>query len=136
MLFRGEYDFLSNFYECTVTYHGHTFNSAEHAYQSAKAKEYDDFIRIKNAKTPSIAKKMGATVEKVSNWDDVKVSVMSKILDSKFSDSVLAERLMAIDVPIEEENYWGDTFWGTCNGKGQNILGRLLEKKKLELTFF
>jgi len=25
---------------------------------------------------------------------------------------------------IQEGNYWGDTFWGVCKGKGENNLGK------------
>ena len=27
---------------------------------------------------------------------------------------------------LVEGNYWGDTFWGICNGEGTNWLGILL----------
>ena len=26
----------------------------------------------------------------------------------------------------EETNHWNDTYWGVCNGVGQNMLGRML----------
>lgn len=27
---------------------------------------------------------------------------------------------------IEETNWWGDIYWGVCNGKGENNLGKIL----------
>ena len=27
---------------------------------------------------------------------------------------------------LVEGNTWGDIFWGVCNGKGQNWLGKIL----------
>lgn len=39
----------------------------------------------------------------------------------------MAERLKATgDAELIEGNYWGDVFWGTCDGVGENWLGRLL----------
>jgi len=45
----------------------------------------------------------------------------------------LRDRLLAIEGLIEEKNSWGDTFWGTCEGVGQNHLGRLLMKTREKL---
>ena len=34
--FRGDWAFLSNFYECKIVYEGYTFNNAESAFQAQK----------------------------------------------------------------------------------------------------
>ena len=34
--------------------------------------------------------------------------------------------LKLIKEDIVEDNYWNDTFWGMCKGKGNNILGKIL----------
>lgn len=40
---------------------------------------------------------------------------------------ILSEMLEATgDAELIEGNHWGDTFWGVCNGVGQNNLGKLL----------
>jgi predicted NAD-dependent protein-ADP-ribosyltransferase YbiA (DUF1768 family) len=31
-------------------------------------------------------------------------------------------------VELIEGNWWGDTYWGVCNGVGENHLGKLLMK--------
>lgn len=36
MYFRGEYDFLSNFYKCNVEHEGVIYSSVENAFQAAK----------------------------------------------------------------------------------------------------
>lgn len=36
MHFRGEYDFLSNFYKCNVEHEGVIYSSVENAFQAAK----------------------------------------------------------------------------------------------------
>ena len=33
----------------------------------------------------------------------------------------LAEKLIKVEGPIQEENSWHDTFWGICNGWEKTI---------------
>ncbi len=53
---------------------------------------------------------------------------MDSFLREKFSpEMILSEMLEATgDAELIEGNHWGDTFWGVCNGVGQNNLGKLL----------
>lgn len=37
--FRGEYDFLSNFYSCQVTYNGESYLNSEAAFQAQKTQD-------------------------------------------------------------------------------------------------
>jgi predicted NAD-dependent protein-ADP-ribosyltransferase YbiA (DUF1768 family) len=37
------------------------------------------------------------------------------------------------DEELVEGNWWNDTFWGVCNGVGENNLGKLLMKIRAEL---
>jgi hypothetical protein len=37
------------------------------------------------------------------------------------------------DKVLIEENNWNDTFWGVCNGVGENNLGRLLMQVRGEI---
>jgi hypothetical protein len=62
------------------------------------------------------------------DWDEVKIEVMRDVLVSKFQhNSELRQKLIDTgDAYLEEGNWWGDTFWGVCKGKGQNKLGLLL----------
>lgn len=60
---------------------------------------------------------------------------MAALLAEKFHPgSELAEKLVATS-PAEliEGNTWGDRFWGVCNGKGFNHLGRLLMQRRVVL---
>ena len=52
---------------------------------------------------------------------------------SKKDESLKEMLLLTGDQEIIEENYWGDTFWGVCRGKGQNHLGKILMKVRDEL---
>jgi ribA/ribD-fused uncharacterized protein len=126
--FSGQYAFLSNFYDQAIEYNGHVFKTAEHAYQAQKTIDDVDFEKIKSAETPGIAKKMGGKICVRWDWDEVKVEIMFQIVLAKFSsDEVLKQNLLATyPSKIIEGNTWGDTFWGICNGIGENCLGQIL----------
>lgn len=44
--FRGEYQFLSNFYPCRVTFYAMAFPSVEAAFQAAKCADLADRVRF------------------------------------------------------------------------------------------
>ena len=61
------------------------------------------------------------------DWDDVKVQIMTELLIQKFSDPELNQRLKETrENYLMEGNDWNDTFWGECEGRGRNVLGRML----------
>jgi predicted NAD-dependent protein-ADP-ribosyltransferase YbiA (DUF1768 family) len=41
--------------------------------------------------------------------------------------------MKTFDGHIEEGNWWNDTFWGVCRGKGHNNLGKLIMQIRGEL---
>lgn len=133
MIFREEYYYLSNMFPCDVTVDidgkPYTFTCVEAAFQAhkypEKASEFTDINGF-------AAKKKGRRVPLRSDWEDVKDDVMYKCLKAKFSNPELKEKLLSITEPIVEDNTWRDTYWGMYNGKGQNKLGKLLEKVKSE----
>jgi predicted NAD-dependent protein-ADP-ribosyltransferase YbiA (DUF1768 family) len=58
---------------------------------------------------------------------------MRSLLRQKFAHPSMRERLLATgDEELIEGNWWGDTFWGVCNGEGQNQLGKLLMRVRHE----
>ncbi len=59
---------------------------------------------------------------------------MLEVVRAKFRVNVLAEKLLATgDDELVEHNTWDDSFWGTCNGEGENHLGKILMKVRQEL---
>ena len=123
--FRGEYAFLSNFYEALIEYNGFHFRNNEAAFQAMKnPREAYRFTEL-SAKE---AKLLGKKVHLRQDWEDEKVRIMYEICLAKFSQHPkLKERLLATrDAFIEEDNAWGDTEWGVCNGYGKNRLGKIL----------
>lgn len=138
--FKGKYEWLSNFStEKPVKWRGVTLKSSEHAYQSEKTKNRAYKEKIYRAKTPAEAKKLASKGVMPpdllrKDWEDVKQEVMYKVLCAKFSDPVLKARLLATGtIYLVEGNWWGDRYWGVCEGRGKNMLGKLLMKLRKKI---
>jgi len=133
--FTGEYSFLSNFYLCHVRYLSISYRSAEHAYQAAKTNKISERRKIRQAATPFLAKKLGQQITLRKDWDTTRVAVMRAIVWFKFErNPKLRKKLLATeDEGLVEGNWWNDTFWGICHGKGENHLGRILMQVRKEL---
>ena len=132
--FRGKYFFLSNFYPCTVEYEGRIHQSAEAAFQAAKTlneHERSLFTEL----SPSQAKQRGRRIPLRDDWEKIKVQVMRDVCLAKFSQhEALRQRLSQTDDAIlEEGNNWGDTFWGTVAGYGENQLGKVLMEVRSDI---
>jgi len=138
--FQGEYRFLSNFWPCYLMYQNIVYPTAEHAYQAAKVADHDLKLSIRDCPTPSAAKDFFETnkIKPAPGWTiEKKLLIMEELLTIKFAgkEPLLTRALLATgDAPIIEGNTWNDTFWGVCNGSGENHLGRLLEKLRIALT--
>ena len=126
--FSGVFRFLSNFYAAPVHYEGIDYPTSEHAFQAAKTVDKNQRLNIAMLETPGEAKRYGKTVRIRSAWDDVRVGVMAEIVNEKFIQNPhLLEMLLATDdMELIEDNTWGDTFWGVCDGEGENNLGKVL----------
>lgn len=133
--FFGDYRFLSNFEPALVEYGGLMFPSTENAYQAAKTTDIEQrgkFMYI----TPAESKKLGRKIVIRDDWEAIKLDVMKKVCLYKFEyDKELKAKLLATGTKyLEETNYWKDTFWGVCNGIGQNHLGKILMEIRDELN--
>ena len=131
--FRGDYKFLSNFYECYVPmtfgkdHIPFEFRNAEAAFQAHKTTNLADLVIFSNMTGPE-AKKFGRKLKLRDDWNDIRLQVMTKVLLVKFTINwELREMLIATGQrELIEGNTWGDTFWGVCDGKGENHLGKIL----------
>lgn len=124
--------FLSNFFVRDVTYQRFVFPSSENAYQAAKTHKAHWWLFLEI--TPSQSKRLGKEVELNPDWEETKVQIMYDILKIKFAYPDLRAKLLETgDKLLVEGNYWHDTFWGVCNGKGTNVLGHLLMKLRNEI---
>lgn len=141
MMFRGQFNFLSNFHRCTVRTSLGVFPTAEHAFVAAKsdpenpghAAHVRDVLATPN---PGDVKRIGRRCAIRKDWDDVKVGVMREIVAAKFGpdNPELAQKLLATSGPLVEENTWHDNYWGAClcrkceSAPKINRLGLLLEE--------
>lgn len=125
--FAGEYCFLSNFYPCEVQYQNIVYPSVEHGFQACKSLDRRCRIRISKLKTAASARCAGSKLELRRDWERFKEVIMYNFLKQKFKIPALRAKLIATeDAKLVEGNWWRDTYWGVCNGKGKNRLGKLL----------
>lgn len=140
-LFRGRYDFLSNFskigfYDENGTY----WKTNEHYYQAGKTTDEKWKRLIKNCNRPIDAKITGRGCSLREDWEDVKVDRMLQGLKYKFDQNQNARwKLLKTDNTILiEGNMHHDNIWGNCKCRrckdvvGQNLLGKLLMKLRSE----
>jgi hypothetical protein len=136
--FEGRYGFLSNFYPCLIEHRGISYPSVEHFYVAQKCNgpqfmngvQYTpaDFREmIARIPHPGTVKKMGAKMSIRKDWDEKKLEFMNWAVREKFKDEKLAQMLLETgEYELVEGNIWNDTFWGVCDGKGHNHLGKIL----------
>lgn len=123
--FRGDYAFLSNFYEVDFVFKGVKYHNSEAAFQAQKCPELaEQFSKL----SPSEAKRRGRLVPLRNRWDEIKCLIMYDVVEQKFlQNPVLMQRLIKTkDAKLIEGNTWGDRYWGMCNGVGENKLGEIL----------
>jgi hypothetical protein len=124
--FDGDNRFLSNFWPCLVHLDGMSFHYVENAFVAAKTTLYSERLAIQNM-TPCKAKAFGRRLKLREGWNDMRLEVMEALVTEKFQEVCLAGMLRATgDQQLIEGNTWNDTFWGMCDGKGENHLGRIL----------
>lgn len=132
--FAGPYRFLSNFWSSAVVMDGHSYRTVEHAFQAAKTTDEDARRRIRNEHDAAAAKRKGRSVHLREDWEEVKLDVMEGLLRQKFGTEPLKSKLLKTGkATLIEGNWWGDKYWGVCDGKGENHLGKLLMKIREEL---
>lgn len=126
--------FLSNFYECPIKLDNIKYRNAESAYQAMKSNDELDRLKFINLNGAS-AKALGKKIKLRKDWNDVKLDIMYTIVKNKFTQNPTLAKLLidTNDKVIIEDNNWGDTYWGICNGKGENNLGKILMRVRKEI---
>ncbi|WP_296210790.1 NADAR family protein [Psychrobacter sp. UBA3480] len=126
--FADEYRWASNFAACDVVLDDVVYPSVEHAYVAAKTINTQQRLDLLDM-TAGEAKRVGRAFDIREDWLDIKIAVMTDLLNQKFSQQPFKELLLATgDEIIIEGNWWGDLFWGMnleCT-EGENNLGKLL----------
>lgn len=125
--FKGDYRYLSNMYKVLFRIDNVLYLSVEHWYQANKTTNRDIYESIRKCSTPREAKAIGNQIELRPDWDDIKLDIMYKGVLAKFSQNEdLKSKLLSTRGLLVEGNYWGDQYWGVCNGVGENHLGKIL----------
>ncbi|MDE0458805.1 MAG: NADAR family protein [Chromatiales bacterium] len=125
--FRGEHAFLSNFHRAPFRWQGKTWATAEAPFQASKTRDERLRERIRAASSPGEAKRLGRRADLRCEWERIKDDVMLSVLQAKFAVPELRDALLATgDAELVEGNTWGDVYWGVCDGRGRNQLGRTL----------
>ena len=145
--FKGKLRPLSNYYMHQkikdIDFPDIEYPSVEHAFQAAKTLDKTKRQEIAAASSPGKAKFLGRGVKLRADWENIKVSIMEQYLRQKFQIKEIKEVLLKTGTcPIVEENTWHDNIWGQCTcancvsrgKKGQNLLGGLLMKIRMELN--
>ena len=132
--FSGAFEFLNNFHPSRIEWEGVEYTSVEHAFQATKTLDPLQKASIKECPTPGEARRAGRALKLRPDWESIRVDVMCRLLREKFSDPILKQKLLATgQAELIEGNWWGDRFWGVCDGKGRNMLGKLLMQIREEL---
>lgn len=131
--FRGQYSFLSNFYEIPIVYDGIRYGSAEAAFQAQKTLSLSEREAM-SFLTPLKAKKAGKHIALRGDWENVKLNIMYEICKAKFMQNENLRQLLIATCHEEliEGNDRGDRFWGTVDGIGENNLGKILMRIRAE----
>lgn len=139
--FKGDFSWLSNFARCKIPYSDVVFPSVENFYQAMKSADSNQITQFLTI-TAKESKKLGRTIIKRPDWNDIKIGVMRFGLEQKFLSGFnidMERRLYNTGgVLLVEGNYWHDNFWGNCtcnkcNGIGKNYLGELIMEMRTRL---
>lgn len=128
--FIGKYRFLSNFWPAGIWFEGRAFYSVEAAYQSTK-RDDEHYKKVLGwTVDPRKAKALAKGLKRPAN----SLEIMETLVRQKFSIEPLRRQLLETHgQELVEGNTWGDTFWGVCNGVGENHLGKILTKVREEM---
>lgn len=139
---REQFGYMSNFAKFPIKLKDVLWKTNEHYFQAQKvdpsdARHSEHVSRIKVAKTPAEAKKLGRKVPLCTDWEQVKDNVMLEACRAKFRqhDRIRVKLLATGDAELIEDSPT-DTYWGTGTKRkveGKNMLGKILMQVRQEL---
>lgn len=126
----AEFGAFSNFSDHGFTLDGKYWATSEHYFQAMKFEGKPREEKIRRAKGPGKAAKLGRSRAEPlrRDWEHIKEDVMAKALRAKFDahSEIKALLLSTGDEPLIEEAM-RDAYWGEGHdGRGKNRLGALL----------
>jgi ribA/ribD-fused uncharacterized protein len=133
--FSGEFLGLSNVTPFVVRIADVEFPTLEHAFQALRWPRRQDWIEISKIPSPwDVRRRSEELLYPQTGWEEKKLLIMYKLLQQKFQFAPYKSLLLKTwPRQLIEENHWKDRYWGVYKGKGENWLGRLLMRVRLEL---
>lgn len=133
-----EYGEFSNFAPYSIHLDQQHWPTVEHYFQAQKFSDKNYQQKIRQANSPMLAATLGRDRKQKlrKDWESVKVQIMRKALIAKFQQhhDLRALLIGTGDAKLiehtENDMYWGDGG----DGKGKNMLGRLLMEIRQILT--
>lgn len=134
---RGPFGAFSNFSGHPFTLDSLRWPTSEHFFQANKFVGTAHFERVRQARSPLIAARLGRSRKAPlrGDWERVKLDVMRRALSAKFRQHpALARLLCSTGEETLVEQTTVDRFWGCgSDGKGLNHLGVLLMELRRQL---
>ncbi|MFO0865958.1 MAG: NADAR family protein [Gemmataceae bacterium] len=128
---------FSNFAPDPIQVGGKRWPTSEHYFQAQKFEDEAYCEKIRQAKSPMIAARLGRNRKEPlrRDWESVKIGIMRAAVLAKFSQHPeLRKRLLSNENAklverTENDDYWGDSG----DASGQNMLGRILMRVRKHL---
>lgn len=131
------YGELSNFAAYPIVLASKRWPTSEHYFQAQKFTDAALRERVRKAKTPMIAARLGRdrSTPLRRDWESIKVGVMMDAVLAKFSQHQdLAELLLGTGDALLVEHTENDSYWGDGgDGSGKNMLGQVLMRVRERL---
>lgn len=135
---KDDYGEFSNFAAFPITLGKKKWPTTEHYFQGQKFPGTPHAEKIRKAKSPMIAARLGRDRKQPlrKDWESVKVSIMRDALRAKFTQyPELKELLLSTGTRKIIEHTTNDSYWGDGgDGSGKNMLGHLLMDLRQELN--
>jgi N-glycosidase YbiA len=133
----GEFGQFSNFAPFPINLDGERWPTSEHYFQAQKFEDETYRQKIRKTNSPMQAARLGRDRKQKlrRDWEGVKDRIMRQAVTAKFTQyEELRELLLSTgDAKIvehtENDDYWGDGG----DGRGKNMLGRILMQVREEL---
>jgi ribA/ribD-fused uncharacterized protein len=134
---KDEYGCFSNFAPYPIELKGQRWRTSEHYFQAQKFAGTDHEEKVRRAKSPRIAARLGRSrqVPMRPDWEEVKDAVMREAVLAKFTQHEdLRQILLDTGDALLVEHTANDAYWGDGgDGSGKNMLGKTLMGVRQEL---
>ncbi len=124
------YGEFSNFAPYPISLDGKRWPTSEHYFQAQKFKDAGLKEKVRRAKTPMIAARLGRDRSSPlrRDWESIKIDVMRRAVRAKFEQHEnLRQLLLSTGDAKLVEHTANDSYWGDGgDGSGGNMLGRIL----------